>query len=161
ASSDCGSGYCGSGICRSACTDGVKDFGETDVDCGGPCPDCAQGRRCDNLSDCQSGVCMDGGCCDKPCAGLCAACTAAKKGQGADGVCGLIAAGTDPDSECVTQDAATCGNDGTCDGQGACRKYAAGTVCTPSSCLNISTMLKPDFCDGKGVCVDSGSTSCG
>lgn len=38
--------------------------------------------------------------CDAACTGACVACTAAKKGSGADGACGAIAAGTDPDTEC-------------------------------------------------------------
>src|SRR5947207_2527502 len=28
------------------CSDGVKNGGESDIDCGGGCPHCASGRRC-------------------------------------------------------------------------------------------------------------------
>ena len=70
---------------------------------------------------CQSGqFCVDGVCCDTPCSGDCVACTAALKGSGVDGVCGPIAAGTDPESECNAQGVASCGNDGNCNGSGAC-----------------------------------------
>lgn len=37
-------------------------FTETDVDCGGLCPRCADRRRCQRPADCQSGVCFAGLC---------------------------------------------------------------------------------------------------
>jgi hypothetical protein len=36
------------------------------VDCGGDCPDCADGDACGSNSDCQSGVCSSGGVCQAP-----------------------------------------------------------------------------------------------
>jgi hypothetical protein len=54
---DCVNGTCASGTCVS-CTDGKKNNGETDVDCGGPnCPKCANNKTCSASSDCQSGKC--------------------------------------------------------------------------------------------------------
>lgn len=44
-----------------SCEDGVKDEGETDVDCGGPCLGCAYGERCNTDSDCL-GSCSKGIC---------------------------------------------------------------------------------------------------
>ena len=45
------------------CSDGSKDHGETDVDCGGPCAPCSAGYKCVNDSDCVSGdICSDGTC---------------------------------------------------------------------------------------------------
>ena len=59
---DCQSGFCNTAVtpalCAApSCTDGVKNGTETDIDCGGSCPDCANGKGCLAGSDCQSGVC--------------------------------------------------------------------------------------------------------
>jgi hypothetical protein len=40
-----------------ACADGVQGVGESDIDCGGPCPPCANGKGCTVAGDCQSHVC--------------------------------------------------------------------------------------------------------
>ncbi len=66
----CGDGFdCESGICENAkCkpgggADGVKNNGETDIDCGGPHPHkCAEGQGCIGPADCQSGACIDSKC---------------------------------------------------------------------------------------------------
>jgi plastocyanin len=45
------------------CTDTLKNGTETDVDCGGTCPnDCAIGQGCMVDGDCQSGTCTAGVC---------------------------------------------------------------------------------------------------
>ena len=50
--------------------------------------------------------------------------------------------------------ATTCGNDGTCNGAGACRKYVIGTQCAAATCTgSTSTSLRA--CDGAGVCVEA------
>ncbi len=117
---------------------------------------------CTNATLCQSGFCVDGVCCDLACTGPCTACTTAKKGAGANGVCGPILASNDPDNECATQAASTCGTTGTCDGAGACQRYTAGTVCAQASCAaNPSTQNNPDTCNGSGTCVDNATQSCG
>lgn len=58
---DCLSGYChvSNSICVSDhCSDGERNEGETDVDCGGAeCGDCATGAGCDVPADCLSGFC--------------------------------------------------------------------------------------------------------
>jgi hypothetical protein len=40
------------------CSNGVPDCGETDADCGGPCPPCALGQICEMDADCASGHCQ-------------------------------------------------------------------------------------------------------
>ena len=46
------------------CTDRLRNGSETDVDCGGPCPTCADGQKCGKGdmcgkdSDCLSGKCV-------------------------------------------------------------------------------------------------------
>jgi hypothetical protein len=71
---DCGDGYgckldsdCESGVCKlnrggrcysKSCMNGVKDNGETALDCGGGiCDGCALGQTCYLNSDCASNVC--------------------------------------------------------------------------------------------------------
>src|SRR6185369_4806665 len=39
------------------CSDGIKDDAESDVDCGGLCKPCDDGRRCFGDGDCLSGHC--------------------------------------------------------------------------------------------------------
>lgn len=45
------------------CSDGIRDTGESDVDCGGECNPCTSGRMCNQASDCVSfcsscGICF-------------------------------------------------------------------------------------------------------
>lgn len=75
----CAGGYCQSGACVTAL---------------------ANGATCTIGSQCASGFCVDSVCCNSICNSTCVACTAAKKGSGANGTCGNIVAGTDPDNEC-------------------------------------------------------------
>jgi hypothetical protein len=67
----CGGGsVCGdpsgpsAGMCVPAmCGDGIKDSGETDVDCGGAiCPKCTFGKVCVADGDCATGFCVSGLC---------------------------------------------------------------------------------------------------
>ena len=53
------------------CTDGVKNGTETDIDCGGSCPECANGKACQGAGDCASGKCVSQVC--RACADI--ACT--------------------------------------------------------------------------------------
>ncbi len=59
----------GKGACVTEhCSDGVRDYQETDVDCGQSCPNaCVNGQKCANPWDCTSGYCEG-----KP--GTCAPC---------------------------------------------------------------------------------------
>jgi hypothetical protein len=100
--------------------------------------------------ECASLHCVDGVCCGTACKELCLACSAAKKGGGADGDCGGIAAGSDPDSECPADMAGSCGRTGTCNGTGACALYDAGTPCGTPACATAT--LLASACDGLGGC---------
>ncbi|HYD47160.1 MAG TPA: hypothetical protein VEB21_02365 [Terriglobales bacterium] len=121
----------------------------------------ANGAACSMGSQCASGACVDGVCCSSSCAGSCLACTAAKKGGGSNGVCGAIASGSDPDSECPAEAASTCGSTGSCNGAGACTLHPAGTVCAAGACLPNSMALPPLTCNGGGACISTGLTQCG
>jgi hypothetical protein len=145
------------------CDDGIQNGDEGDVDCGAlpSCANpCANGMTCSSNAQCQSGACVDGVCCDGPCAGLCEACSAAKKGNGSDGVCGAVLLGADPDDDCEPEPAATCGLTGSCDGTGQCQEHLTGTQCAAAFCSDPSTLQHADACDGAGTCSDGGSQDC-
>lgn len=105
----------------------------------------ANATPCVNPSDCPSGFCVDGVCCNAACTGFCRACTAAKKGSGVDGTCGTIGVGLDPDNECPN----------TCNGLGGCSKVAIylglGADCSQGS------QCASGYCV-EGVCCDSSCT---
>jgi MYXO-CTERM domain-containing protein len=111
------------------------------------------GSACKSNSQCTSGICADGFCCNVACNGACEACSADKKGYGADGVCQDIQAGTDPDDECPSESAQTCKLSGMCDGKGACSVHPAGTSCGASSCADGK--VTGQVCDGQGACTSA------
>jgi cysteine-rich repeat protein len=147
----CGDGFVRQGL--ETCDDGNQNSGDG---CSSTCqvegalkPN---GQACSAANQCQSTFCVDGVCSNTACTGLCQSPLAAKKGGGADGVCGNIGGGLDPDAECGDQGAASCGTNGFCNGAGACQLYAAGTPCSAASCSN-GTLNKADSCNGLGSCV--------
>ena len=54
------------------------------------------GVACADSSECQTGFCVDGYCCENGCDGKCVSCDL----PGSEGLCLAAAAGTDPESEC-------------------------------------------------------------
>lgn len=147
-----------------ACSDGLKNGDETDVDCGAPsCDPCGIGEACvgknggEQDSSCADGNCADGVCCNTACEGVCVACVPAKTGQ-PNGTCAPVTIDTDLDSECTPDGDGTqkCENTGNCDGNGACKlngctfahatSACQGEVCTFGAC-------SPGFgdCDGDQV----------
>lgn len=91
-----------------SCTDGVKNGGETDVDCGGDCAPCDVDAVCAEPSDCASGVCT-GNICAAP------ACN--------DGVRN----GDETDVDCGGS-CDRCADESTCEGPGDCESF----VCSGS-----------------------------
>ena len=56
-------GMCMEGACVGInCANGIKNPGEGDIDCGGNCLPCDDGKTCTNGSQCKSGVCTGGMC---------------------------------------------------------------------------------------------------
>jgi hypothetical protein len=53
---------CQGGTCNATCDDGIRNQGESDVDCGGPCGPCGIGGGCGSDGDCRSGVCTKSAC---------------------------------------------------------------------------------------------------
>jgi hypothetical protein len=119
----------------------------------------AEGRPCTADRGCQSGFCVDGVCCISACVQSCYACSQQETGQ-PDGTCQPVTAGEDPDNECARSEASTCGQDGACDGAGACRLWPAGTGCGAPFCANAATLHDSDTCDGRGACREGVETAC-
>ncbi len=64
----CGAQTCVMNKCvPSTCMNGMKNAGEGDVDCGGNCVPCADGKTCTNGGQCATGVCMGGMCAAPSC----------------------------------------------------------------------------------------------
>ncbi|MBI2388686.1 MAG: hypothetical protein HYV09_03630 [Deltaproteobacteria bacterium] len=166
-----GDGICGAAIAgtdpHDTCTDdGAATCGDNGL-CDGagacqkyPSTSCSP-RGCTKGSECTSGHCVEGICCDTTCTGPCVSCLASRKGPGAkNGVCAAVAAGTNPRGACVPDLAfpSSCRADGLCDGAGACRAFApSGTACGTLGCT--SGKLTAARCNGSGVCQET-TTDC-
>jgi len=130
------------------CTDGVKNGSETDVDCGGTCPTCANSLDCLVAEDCASGVCSGGTCqgCsnDNQCSpgdycqsGVCTPtksngqpCAIDNQCSSSQCVSGICCA-----TACPASSPATCGYNGTCSPTGtACNYYPVFTACPGGTC---------------------------
>lgn len=155
---------CVAGACTTpaaTCFDGAPNAGETGVDCGGPCPPCANGLGCLDAGDCQSGFCN----------GVCAACTSSASCS--DGTwCGWAGAcipRSGDGAPCSVADECTSGScvdgvccDDPCNGTcSSCR--ATDTGLADGLCAAILVGADPDSecaegecvtgaCDGQGQC---------
>jgi hypothetical protein len=128
---DCTSGVCTAMICQAADpTDGVKNGGETDTDCGGTgdgAPPCAPGKMCLAPTDCDSKVCTGG---------TCVAASATDKVQNG-GESDVDCGGTTSDMAPRCTDGLHCANDGDCLA-GFC-SLLNGTCVDGRSCKGIVT----------------------
>jgi hypothetical protein len=117
----------------------------------------SNGQACGCGGDCVSGFCVDGVCCNTACGETCKACNT----QAAPGTCSFVANGAAPRAPtmCPKADVSTCGLDGTCNGAGACRKYAPGSVCKAGECDGAS-VDDVDVCDSVGRCRPGPATVC-
>jgi len=105
---DCMTGGCSmSGVC-SSCANTMKDFTETDIDCGGSCAKCDEMKGCKVAKDCKTGICDQTGHCNGCGDGV-------LNGKESDLDCG--------GPECPDR----CDNGQTC---------TAATDCTSKGCLN-------------------------
>jgi len=136
-------------VCAGSCVDGVVNGGESDVDCGGPCDRCDDGKQCYEGSDCTSGYCNDAGRCDVPptCGGGCPVGEACVTNSACrSGLC-------DPErSVCVS----TCGN-GIRDGYETgvdCGGTACPTCGLREPCVRAEDCAEDLSCDlDEGVCL--------
>jgi hypothetical protein len=115
----------------------------------------ANGLPCRSGSECQSGSCADGLCCNEACTGTCLTC----KRAGSEGRCTMAEEGTDVRDECKDDGAASCHLNGVCDGAGACQTYSLGTICQPGLC-NLGQLTPVGRCDGTGTCVQPPAHPC-
>lgn len=101
------------------------------------------GAACTSGSQCNSGTCASGVCCDAACTGDCESCAV----PGAVGKCIAVPSGSAPidaSKSCPAADpTAPCGFDGKCDGQRHCRVAPENTPCG----------------QGQGSCVDGTEAS--
>lgn len=113
--------------------------------------------------ECTSGLIADGVCCDKACADVCTACTAALNGHETTttGSCMAVTANkADPRGVCAAV-SDPCGQDGTCNGSGACRYRAAvGDECGTPSCNSTTSMITKSTCSSSRTCGAGGATPC-
>jgi hypothetical protein len=116
----------------------------------------ADGLPCGAATECTSGFCVDGVCCEQSCMGTCRTCAL----PGSAGTCRPFDVGTDPADECPDQTAASCGTDGTCDGAGGCRKYLEGTTCAAPGCSG-SMLTTLGTCSAAGMCMKPAGAACG
>jgi len=164
------------------CGDGMKDGTETDVDCGGPCSPCADGKGCKVGSDCTSTTCVDLVCLastcndkvkdgtetDVDCGGTCPPCTDGKGcGTGsdcADKVCSMGAClppsctdkvqnGTETDVDCGGSCSQKCGFNEGCAQDADC----IGMVCMAGKC---AAACNDGVQNGAETGVDCGGPTC-
>jgi hypothetical protein len=130
--------------CRTSCSTNAHCV--TGVSCNvgtGVCmANLPKGAACSLSSQCASGFCRDGVCCDKTCTGFCEACNLA----GQLGTCKPVPSGQDPNNECGGQGACN----GTCDGSGGCH-WPKDIACTTQASCSAG-FTGPGQCNGYGAC---------
>src|SRR5262249_35889074 len=112
----------------------------------------ANGSACTSPLACMSNLCVDGRCCDSACTGMCVSCNRPNLA----GVCGPVAAGTDPRNTCPGS--GVCKS--TCDANATCVFPGASTICSGAFCQDANTIHRNSVCDGNGSCMDQGTASC-
>ena len=140
------------------CMNGKKDGSETDVDCGGTCSRCDDGKVCTSSSDCTSnactaGVCAEPTCTDKAkdgketdvdCGGTCTPCSDGKScAFASDCSSGVCTAGLCQASTC--NDSVNNGSETGVDCGGICPTCPDGQPCTGGSDC-ASTLCEGTVC---------------
>ncbi|HEY4393241.1 MAG TPA: hypothetical protein VGP64_04230, partial [Polyangia bacterium] len=152
---DCSPFRCVTGACTGTCqSDADCDVGISCVN--GSCGPKQNGQPCGKGSECKSGQCVDGVCCESACAGGCRSCALA----GSLGKCTMVTAGNaDPRATCHDAGTASCMTNGKCDGAGSCQLYAKNTGCAAETCAS-NVYTPPSSCDGAGRCVAPDALPC-
>lgn len=141
----CGGGCSNNEDCQapSVCRDGS---------CGKKVP----GSLCTRGTECSTGHCAQGICCNTACNSTCHACNLPRT----LGICTALPEGaSDPSGTCKDEGERSCGTDGTCNGSGGCRKFGADIVCKPQSCTK-GVKTAASLCDGAGTCVAGATVPC-
>ncbi len=151
----------------SSCNDNMKNGSETDIDCGGACPPCADGRMCLKGGDCVDQVCINQQCAmpncndgfkngnesDTDCGGSCSACPNGRKCNGSGDCQSLFCMnGTCATPPC--QDGVQDGNETDVDcGGGSCPSCTDGLAC-----LNNADCQS--FQCSNNLCCSAGTLNC-
>lgn len=153
------------------CTGLLGDFEVTDETDAGEAGASDLGKACQNGTECSTGFCADGVCCESACKGTCESCALANKGK-----CEPIPDGTDPEKECpseVRPDAGNPSDDGGTDASDAEAGDAGdagaadasdegGTLAQPDGGLQSSDDKCKGSCNGQRACKYPGDeTTCG
>jgi hypothetical protein len=107
---------------------------------------------CKYDAECTTGFCVEGVCCDTACGGglLCQSCTSRRKGSGADGTCGAVVPGEDPDKKCVLD------NGGACTTKEACKSgFCVEGVCCNGDCIGSCRTCTTGICKETPTCGDA------
>ncbi len=109
-------------------------------------------KTCGKDSECETGHCVEGVCCNTACEQKCHSCAL----LGSPGICTVEPVGVDLRQNCGP--ARTCL--GTCDGAGECIGAGKGTMCARNRCTGPSTGVGPAYCAAPGAkCEESGSVA--
>ncbi|MGZ3453248.1 MAG: Kelch repeat-containing protein [Polyangiales bacterium] len=148
ATTDTGSAPVDTGV---APTDTGTDIGFADMPAPklGDHPSVGDFQRCSKASDCATGFCVEGVCCDSACNDRCHSCALLTS----PGKCTLEPIGVDLKQECgpANQCLGTCGSAGECVGSGT------GTECARNRCVDSTTGVGPAYCASPGGKCDIGA----
>jgi len=99
--------------------------------------------RCTKSSECTTGFCVDGVCCNNECERTCHSCALLTS----PGVCAEEPEGVDLRNECGPANSClgTCGKGAKCIGAGS------GTMCAANRCTSASTGVGPAYCPAPGA----------
>jgi len=161
------------------CSDGIRNGGESDIDCGGPdCRGCRPGAVCFEESDCNTSVCEGGTCVsasctdsvrngnetDRDCGGSCRPCRDSLRcNRGADCSSGVCTVGLCTPATCV--DGVRNGSESDVDCGGNCEPCERGSACNrPTDCDSRSCRgdrCRAPACDDLVVNGDETDIDCG
>ncbi len=179
----CASGFCSDGVCCDTECSGLcqscraSETGGVTGQCANvspgtdPASECEpgscdgqgacqrqRGASCSTGSQCITGFCIDGVCCNEACIGACNSCNA-NLTNAANGVCALTLAGLNPGNSCNSYrmvDGTT--TPGSCDGNGQCTKAPNGANCTVAHGICAGSCIPNVIqCDGytEFICCES------
>ncbi|MGE0322425.1 MAG: DNRLRE domain-containing protein [Polyangiaceae bacterium] len=147
---DCAPGSCSGNLnsCTTACTQDSPDCDATAWCNGTTCvTKYPNGNACTETRQCQSGLCVDGVCCNQACGGQCEACD----NTGSVGSCTPTSGAPHGARTACAGDGTAC--NGVCDGSNRtqCALPGGSVECRPASCSAGQQTLQT-FCVGSGAC---------
>jgi len=154
-SRDCNPYVCNGSTCFDICTN--NDQCMTGKYCANSsCGLKPAGANCSVGTDCQTGFCAQGVCCDRACTDACVACNLATTA----GTCTAVPDNSpDPQGKCLATKTETCGTTGKCAG-GACAYVAKGQHCKDATCVGSLSFTPTSTCDGNGACSTPANQPC-